>query len=130
MGEAFASRSSSRTIPARNRSFAAELVAKAPPDGHTLALMGASGPIVVNPATYAKLPYNSLTSFAPVTIIGSFPLVLVVGEAEPFRSVAELVAFAKAPAREGELQRQRRLVPARDRALQAAHADRVPLYPL
>jgi tripartite-type tricarboxylate transporter receptor subunit TctC len=58
--------------------------------------MGASGPIVVNPATYAKLPYNSLTSFAPVTIIGSFPLVLVVGEAQPFRSVAELVAFAKA----------------------------------
>ena len=72
-----------------------ELVARARPDGYTL-LMGASGPIVFNPATYDRLPYDPLKDFAPVSILASFPLVLVVSESSPFRSVQDLVAFAKA----------------------------------
>ena len=72
-----------------------EAVARAKPDGHTL-LLGASGPIVFNPATYVHLPYDSLRDFAPVSMLASFPLVLVVAASSPHRTVAELVAWAKA----------------------------------
>ncbi|WP_043839042.1 Bug family tripartite tricarboxylate transporter substrate binding protein [Muricoccus aerilatus] len=72
-----------------------EAVARARPDGTTL-LLGASGPIVFNPATYAQLPYDSLRDFAPVCLMASFPLVLLVSANSPHRSVAELVAWAKA----------------------------------
>jgi tripartite-type tricarboxylate transporter receptor subunit TctC len=72
-----------------------EAVARSRPDGHTL-LLGASGPIVFNPATYASLPYDSLRDLAPVSMLASFPLVLVVGVNTPFRNVVELVAWAKA----------------------------------
>jgi tripartite-type tricarboxylate transporter receptor subunit TctC len=72
-----------------------ELVARAQPDGYTL-LMGASGPIVFNPATYERLPYDPLKDLAPVSMLASFPLVLLVAASSPFRSVQDLVAFAKA----------------------------------
>ncbi|MBI0538200.1 tripartite tricarboxylate transporter substrate binding protein [Roseomonas sp. KE2513] len=72
-----------------------EAVARARPDGYTL-LLGASGPIVFNPATYVQLPYDSLRDLAPVCLLASFPLVLLVSAASPHRSVAELVAWAKA----------------------------------
>jgi tripartite-type tricarboxylate transporter receptor subunit TctC len=72
-----------------------EAAARSRPDGHTL-LLGASGPIVFNPATYTSLPYDPLRDLAPVSMLASFPLVLVVGANTPFRSVAELVAWAKA----------------------------------
>src|SRR3954471_10478316 len=55
--------------------IANELVAKSPPDGYTL-LMGPSGPMTMNPGLYAKLPYDSLRDYAPITMIGSFPLIL------------------------------------------------------
>src|SRR5258708_38479515 len=53
--------------------IAAELVAKSAPDGSTL-LMGPSGPMTINPAIYSKLPYSPLRDFAPIAMIGSFPL--------------------------------------------------------
>src|SRR5262245_4508646 len=81
--------------PGAQSIIAAELVAKAPPDGYTL-LMGPTGPMAMNPATYAKLPYSSTRDFAPVSMIGQFPLLLCVGAALPVRSVQELVAYAKA----------------------------------
>ena len=81
--------------PGAQSIVAAELVARAAPDGYTL-LMGASGPIAINPATYAKLPYSPLRDFAPISMIGSFPLILVVNPALPIRSVRELVDYAKA----------------------------------
>src|SRR5229473_1184151 len=52
---------------------ATEYVAKSPPDGYTL-LMSASG-ISINPAVYAKLPYDAIKDFVPVSELGSFPLV-------------------------------------------------------
>jgi tripartite-type tricarboxylate transporter receptor subunit TctC len=72
---------------------ATEYVAKSPPDGYTL-LMSASG-ISINPAVYAKLPYDAVKDFVPVSELGSFPLIMIVAAASPIKSVAELVAYAK-----------------------------------
>jgi len=68
-------------------------VAKARPDGYTL-LMGASGPIVYNHALYAKLPYAP-QDFAPISLIGTFPLVLLTQANNPIRSMQELVNYSK-----------------------------------
>ena len=72
-----------------------ELVARAAPDGYTF-LVGASGPMVFNPATYDSLPYDTLRDFAPVSLLASFPLVMVVAADSRIRSVPELIAFARA----------------------------------
>jgi tripartite-type tricarboxylate transporter receptor subunit TctC len=74
---------------------ATEYVAKSPPDGYTL-LVGASGAMTINPAVYTKLPYDSVHDFVPLSEIGSFPLILVVKASSPFKSMADLVAYAKA----------------------------------
>jgi tripartite-type tricarboxylate transporter receptor subunit TctC len=74
---------------------ATEYVAKSAPDGYTL-LVGASGAMAINPAVYARLPYDSLRDFIPVSELASFPLILIVNAASPIKSVAELVAYAKA----------------------------------
>jgi tripartite-type tricarboxylate transporter receptor subunit TctC len=81
--------------PGAQSIIAAELVAKAPPDGYTL-LMGPTGPMAMNPATYSKLPYSPTRDFAPVSMIGQFPLFLCVSASLPVRSVSELVEYAKA----------------------------------
>jgi len=73
---------------------ATDYVAKSPADGYTL-LMSASG-ISINPAVYAKLPYDAVNDFVAVSELASFPLIMIVAESSPIRSVAELVAFAKA----------------------------------
>lgn len=70
-------------------------VANAAPDGYTL-LMGASGPIVFNPALYQRLPYNPTKDLVPISIVGTFPLVLAVAANSPLKSVAELAAYTKA----------------------------------
>jgi tripartite-type tricarboxylate transporter receptor subunit TctC len=72
-----------------------EAVAKAAPDGYTL-VMGHVGTLAANPALYKTLPYDPVKDFAPVTLIARVPNVLVVGPAVPSKSVAELVALAKA----------------------------------
>ena len=73
----------------------AEYVAKSEPDGHTL-LMANTGTLVINPAIYPKLAYQTLRDFAPVARTAQQPLALVVNPEVPARSVAELVALAKA----------------------------------
>jgi tripartite-type tricarboxylate transporter receptor subunit TctC len=71
----------------------ASYVAKAKPDGYTL-LMGASGPIVFNHVLYAKLPYTP-QDFAPISLVGTFPLVLLTNANNPAKSVSEMVSYAK-----------------------------------
>ena len=73
---------------------ATEYVAKSAPDGYAL-LVGASG-MAINPAVYAKLPYDSVRDFVAVSELASFPLILIVNPSSPIKSVAELVAYAKA----------------------------------
>lgn len=71
----------------------AQTLARARPDGYTL-LMGNIGPNAINYALYKTLPYKPV-DFAPVTLVISVPNVLVVNEASPARSVADLLALAR-----------------------------------
>src|SRR6195952_2572788 len=73
---------------------ATEYVAKSQPDGYTL-LMSASG-ISINPAVYARLPYDAIKDFTAVSELGSFPLIMIVNASSPIKSAAELVTYAKA----------------------------------
>jgi len=73
----------------------AEFVAKSAPDGYTL-LMANTGTMVINPAVYTKLGYQTLKDFAPVARTAQQPLALVVNPGVPAKTVQELVALAKA----------------------------------
>lgn len=80
--------------PGAGGSIGTAVAAKAEPDGYTV-LMTAT-PFVLSPHLYAKLPYDPLKDFVPVTQFGSGPNVLVVHPSLPANSVKELLALAKA----------------------------------
>jgi tripartite-type tricarboxylate transporter receptor subunit TctC len=80
--------------PGAGAILATEYVARSAPDGYTL-LVGASGAMVINPAVYAKLNYDTMRDFVPVSELGSFPLILIVNAKSPFRTLADLVTYAK-----------------------------------
>jgi tripartite-type tricarboxylate transporter receptor subunit TctC len=73
----------------------AELAAKAPADGYTL-FLGGVGSHAVNPSLHARLPYDPVRDFAPITLIASAPSVLVVHPSVPADSIGEFTALAKA----------------------------------
>jgi len=83
-----------------NGMIGAELVAKAKPDGYTL-LMPTSSTMAINPAVYAKMPYDPIKDFAPVTPVVGAPVMMVVTPSFPAKTVKELIAIAKA--RPGEV---------------------------
>jgi len=85
--------------PGASGILGAEVVAKSPADGYTLLIANVS--LIVNPYLYAKMPYDPLTDFVPVTMVNTAPQQLVVHPAVPANTVAELVAYAKA--RPGQL---------------------------
>ena len=74
--------------------LSAEYVAAQPPDGYTL-LIGASGAMAIGPAVVAGVPYVTLRDFVPISMLASFPLIMIVGADHPAKSVKELVAWAK-----------------------------------
>jgi len=74
---------------------AAEAAARSAPDGYTL-FFGTMGTQAINPALYPKLRYDPLKDFAPISLTHITPRVLVVGPSVSARSIAELVAQAKA----------------------------------
>ena len=81
-------------------SIAAEIVAKAAPDGYTL-LVGANGPNAVNPSLIKNMPYDSQRAFAAITLTATNNLLLAVPLSLPAKSVSELIALARA--KPGEL---------------------------
>jgi tripartite-type tricarboxylate transporter receptor subunit TctC len=74
--------------------IAAESVAKSPADGYTL-FLGTVGTQAINSSIYKKLSFNPLTDFTPIALVGFAPVAIVANPAEPFDSVAGLVAKAK-----------------------------------
>jgi tripartite-type tricarboxylate transporter receptor subunit TctC len=80
--------------PGANTIVGSENVARAPADGYTLLIN--SLPFVVNPALYRKMPFDAERDFAPVSLLGSSPFVLVAHPSVPAKSVKELIALAKA----------------------------------
>src|SRR5918999_2871062 len=86
--------------PGAGGNIGAEVAAKAPADGYTL-FMGVTVVLAPSRSLYAKLPYDVLRDFAPVSRVGSGAYVLVAHPSLPVKSVKELVALAKA--RPGDL---------------------------
>ncbi len=80
--------------PGAESGIAAELVARSPADGYTL-ISAATGWMTVAPAMHPKLKY-ALKDFAPVSIIGEYSMMLVVGSQLAVKSVKELIHYAKA----------------------------------
>ena len=81
--------------PGAGGSVGAELAAKSPPDGYTLFLAGV-GSHAVNPNLHARLAYDPVRDFTPITLVATAPSVLVVNPAVPARTVAEFTAYARA----------------------------------
>jgi len=72
-----------------------EAAKNAAPDGYTL-VMCTSGPFGINPAIYSKLPYDPVRDFEPIANLGLTPQVIVIGAQQPWRTLGELIAAAKA----------------------------------
>ncbi len=76
-----------------------EFVAKAAPDGYTLLLIQPS--LTINPHIFAKMPYDAVRDFAPISIVVDVPQIVSVHPSVPARSIRELIALAKS--RPGEI---------------------------
>ena len=81
--------------PGADGIIAAEFVAKSPPDGYTL-LVGTDGQMTLNPGLYAKIPYDPIKDFVPIIQLASNPVVFAVHPKFPAKTMADLIAMAKA----------------------------------
>jgi tripartite-type tricarboxylate transporter receptor subunit TctC len=93
------SRQWGQTVVVENRPgaggvIASQALAQSPPDGYTL-IMVASGH-ATNPFLYPKLPYDTFRDFTPISLLASSPNILLVRADSPFKSVADVIAQAKA----------------------------------
>ena len=81
--------------PGAGGNIGADIVAKAPPDGYTM-VMGTVGTHSINGAIFAKMPYDMVKDFAPISLLASTPNLLVVNNDVPVKTVQELIAYGKA----------------------------------
>jgi tripartite-type tricarboxylate transporter receptor subunit TctC len=81
--------------PGSGGNLGVDAVAKAAPDGYTIAL-GQSSNLAINPSLFSKMPYDSVKDLAPIGLVASSPMVLVVGADSPFKTLADVVAASKA----------------------------------
>jgi tripartite-type tricarboxylate transporter receptor subunit TctC len=80
--------------PGAGGNIGLDTTAKSPPDGYTIA-MGQTANLAVNPALYSKMTFDPLKDFAPIALVSSQPLILVVDSKSPYRTLKELVDAAK-----------------------------------
>lgn len=80
--------------PGAGGNLGIEQAVRSPADGYTL-VIGQTSNLAINPTLYAKLPYDPLKDLAPVALVVSAPVVLVVAADSPYRSLADLLAAAK-----------------------------------
>jgi len=71
-----------------------EALVKSPNDGYTIA-MGQTANLAVNPALYTKMPFDPLKDFAPIALVSAQPMILVVNNASPIKTLKDLVEAAK-----------------------------------
>ena len=81
--------------PGAGGAIGADIVAKSPPDGYTM-VTAVTSIMAINQFLYRKLPYDPEKDFAPVTQVGSLPLILVIHPSLPAKNVREFIAIAKA----------------------------------
>jgi tripartite-type tricarboxylate transporter receptor subunit TctC len=85
--------------PGAGGNLGVDAATKSAPDGYTM-VMGQTSDLAVNPTLYRKLPYDPIRDLVPVVLVASAPIILVAADKSPYRSLAEVVAAAKArPAR-------------------------------
>ena len=80
--------------PGAGGNIASDYVAKAPPDGYTL-ILGTVGTHAINASLYSKLPFDTARDFAPIALVASATIVMVVHQSVPAATVKEFVALAK-----------------------------------
>jgi len=81
--------------PGAGGNLGVDQAAKSPPDGYTIVL-GQTSNLAINPTLYSKLPYDPVKDLMPIGLVASAPLVLVVPASSPYKTLADLVAAAKA----------------------------------
>nr|WP_232081071.1 tripartite tricarboxylate transporter substrate binding protein [Variovorax sp. SRS16] len=81
--------------PGSGGNLGVDAAAKAAPDGYTL-VMGQTSNLAINPTLYPKLPYNPVKDLAAIGLVASSPLAIVVAADSPYKTLADVVAAAKA----------------------------------
>jgi tripartite-type tricarboxylate transporter receptor subunit TctC len=81
--------------PGAGGNLGVDAAAKAPADGYTLVL-GQTSNLAINPTLYAKMPYDSVKDLTPIVLVANASLVMVTGSNSPYKTLAEVVAAAKA----------------------------------
>jgi tripartite-type tricarboxylate transporter receptor subunit TctC len=81
--------------PGSGGNLGVDAAAKAPADGYTLVL-GQTSNLAINPTLYSKMPYDAVKDLVPIALVASAPLVFVVKADSPYKSLADIVAAAKA----------------------------------
>jgi len=81
--------------PGSGGNLGVDAAAKSPADGYTIAL-GQTSNLAINPTLYSKMPYDAVKDLVPIALVASAPLVFVVKADSPYKSLADIVAAAKA----------------------------------
>lgn len=99
VGQGFTERLNQQVIvdnrPGAGGVIGTQAAAKSPNDGYTL-MMGSSSTLAIGPALGAKLPYDPLRDYTPVSLVANVPILLVIHPALPVRSIPELIKLARA----------------------------------